>query len=83
MVRALCWRRGPKSMCLGGGLALSHLAALHPRLCWQGLFRVAASCARLCPWPDGGRLPLLGMLATGLWPFCLGAASSRCEPLKS
>ena len=72
-------------MCPGARLALSPLAILHPGLCWQGPFGAAASCGRSCPWPDGGWLPLilLGMLATGLWPLCLGAASSRCKPLRS
>lgn len=69
---------------LGAGLA-SGPAALHAGLCWQGLCRVDACCGCLCPWSEGGQLPLilLGMWATRLWPRCLRASGSGREPLRS
>lgn len=52
-----------------------------PRFMSLGAGLAQVNCRCLCPWPDEGRLPLilLGMLATSLWPLCLGTASSTCE----
>lgn len=74
--RAPCWGRGPKSMCLGAGLAPHCSATVHPVL--AGLSRAAGACAHGLM--EGGSLHPPRSLPTGLQPLCSGAASIKVSP---
>lgn len=77
-LRAQCWGTGPKSTCVGAGLAPRRPATLHPVL--AGLSRAAGACAHGLM--EGGSLHFSQDAAHRAAASVLGGSQQQHEPLR-